>query len=470
MQYEMVIGLEVHVELATESKIFCGCKTLFGQEVNAQVCPVCLGLPGTLPVLNEKVVEYAVKAGLATECDITPIGKQDRKNYFYPDLTKAYQISQYDQPIATDGQIIIEDGVSKRIGITRIHIEEDAGKLVHHKEKGTLIDYNRAGVPLIEIVSEPDIRSAQEAKLYLQKLQRIILETGISDCKMNEGSFRCDVNLSIRPVGTEPFGTRTEMKNLNSFNAISKAIENEYQRQIKVIQSGGTITQESRKWDQDKQKSVAMRSKEDAHDYRYFPDPDLMPIHLSDTYVDDIRSALPELPDQRKVRLVEKYNLQAKDAEILAMTKAMAVYFETVYKDLQDTSLFTNLLIGSWSTIDSGKISESSFVELCKTLDEGEINHSLAKKILQLEAKESIGIEAIMDKYDLRLITDDAVLQSIIKEVLTTSERIVEDYKAGKVKALQALVGKVMKKTQGKAEPNKTQILLVDLLDKDSTS
>ncbi|MEE1066805.1 MAG: Asp-tRNA(Asn)/Glu-tRNA(Gln) amidotransferase subunit GatB, partial [Acutalibacteraceae bacterium] len=300
-EYEMVIGLEVHVELKTKTKIFCNCETSFGAEPNSHTCPVCMGLPGTLPVLNDKVVEYAVKAGLATNCKIANFSKQDRKNYFYPDLPKAYQISQFDLPLCEHGYLDIEtESGSKRIGITRIHIEEDAGKLVHDDIHGTMIDCNRCGVPLIEIVSEPDIRSAEEAKAYLQKLRAIILYTGISDCKMNEGSFRCDVNLSVREKGSKKFGTRTEMKNINSFQFVVKAIEYEYKRQIEAIENGEKIVQETRKFDADTGKTYSMRGKENANDYRYFPDPDLPPIELSDEKIEKIKTTIPELPDARK--------------------------------------------------------------------------------------------------------------------------------------------------------------------------
>ena len=324
--YEMVIGLEVHVELKTATKIFCSCPTTFGAAPNTQCCPVCMGFPGTLPVLNKKVVEYAVKAGLATNCKIANYSKEDRKNYFYPDLPKAYQISQYDLPLCEHGWLDIEtEAGSKRIGITRIHIEEDAGKLVHDDVHGTMIDCNRCGVPLIEIVSEPDIRSAEEAKAYLQKLRAIILYTGISDCKMEEGSLRCDVNLSVRKVGAEAFGTRTEMKNLNSFQFIVKAIEYEYKRQVDAIEAGETVVQETRRFDTATGKTNTMRTKEDADDYRYFPDPDLPPIEMSDERIAAFAAEIPELPDARKARYIEKYGLTPYDGEILTSDRKSVV-------------------------------------------------------------------------------------------------------------------------------------------------
>ena len=345
--YEMVIGLEVHVELKTATKIFCGCSTKFGAAPNTQCCPVCTGMPGSLPVLNGKVVEYAVKAGLATGCKIATYSKQDRKNYFYPDLPKAYQISQYDLPLCSEGHLDIEtESGKKRIGITRIHIEEDAGKLVHQEGKGTLIDCNRCGVPLIEIVSEPDMRSAEEAKAYLQKLRAIILYTGVSDCKMNEGSLRCDVNLSIRKKGSDKLGTRTEMKNLNSFQNVVKAIEYEYARQVSVLEEGGEVIQETRRFDMNTGKTSSMRSKENADDYRYFPDPDLVPIVVSPEFLEEIRRSIPVLPDQRKQAYQEKYGLSSLAAETLVTRKDIADYFETVAGETEYPLLAANLVSG----------------------------------------------------------------------------------------------------------------------------
>ena len=327
-EYEMVIGVEVHVELKTESKIFCSCSTAFGAEPNTQCCPVCMGMPGVLPVLNQKVVEYAVRAGLATNCSIASFSKQDRKNYFYPDLPKAYQISQYDMPLCEHGYLEIDCGVPKRIGITRIHIEEDAGKLIHTPEGETLCDYNRCGVPLIEIVSEPDLRSAEEASAFLRKLRAILVYTGVSDCKMQEGSMRCDVNLSVRPKGTKEMGTRTEMKNLNSFQFIAKAIGYEFARQVEAVQAGEQIVQETRRFDQQLGKTFSMRSKEDADDYRYFPEPDLVPIVVSREEVQRIGESIPELPDAKKARFLQRYKIAPADAEILVGDREVAEYFE----------------------------------------------------------------------------------------------------------------------------------------------
>lgn len=467
----MVIGLEVHVELSTKSKIFCGCKTEFGKAPNTQVCPVCLGLPGTLPVLNKKVVEYAIKAGLATNCQITRVGKQDRKNYFYPDLPKAYQISQYDQPLCYEGHIVIEkQGEAKKIGITRIHIEEDAGKLIHHPEEGTLIDYNRGGVPLIEIVSEPDIRSAEEAKMYLQKLRGILLYTGISDCKMNEGSFRCDVNLSIRKPG-EAFGTRTEMKNLNSFQSIVKAIDHEYSRQLKLIKAGGQVSQETRKWDQDKNQSYSMRTKEDAHDYRYFPDPDLQPILIDDQYIKDIEQALPELPDVKKDKYLG-YGLSSLEADLIAIDLELSGYYDKIVGFGADPKIASSLLISELSKLQNKyqteriAIDAEAFSELVKLIEDQVLNNTLAKKVLLHLWDSPLTVEAIIEKEDLRLIKEADRLLPIIEKVLVENEKSVKDYLKGKDRALQSLIGQVMRYTEGKAEPEITRTYLLNAIKK----
>jgi len=473
--YEMVIGLEVHVELKTESKIFCGCSTTFGQPPNTQVCPICLGLPGTLPVLNEKVVEYAVLAGLATHCDITRVGKQDRKNYFYPDLPKAYQISQYDQPLCEKGHIEIEDkDYKKKIGITRIHIEEDAGKLIHREGIGTLIDYNRGGVPLIEIVSEPDIRSAQEARLYLQKLRGILLYTGISDCKMNEGSFRCDVNLSVRKKGDKTLGTRTEMKNLNSFSSVGRAIENEFLRQVKLVESGGLVQQETRRWDQDKNKSISMRTKEDAHDYRYFPDPDLMPIVLDEKYINQLKASLPELPDAKKEKYMKEFGLPTYDADQIALNLHIAEYFERAVEHYNNSKMIANVMISEVfrllqkSDDEDEKIpfDPKDLADYVKLIDDRIINASIGKKVIEKMWQEGLTAQVIIDRDDLKLIRDKDILSSYLDEVIKTNEKGVKDYLSGKEKALQSLIGQVMRLTQGKADPEITMELLIKKISK----
>lgn len=458
-EYEMVIGLEVHVELKTKTKIFCNCETSFGAEPNSHTCPVCMGLPGTLPVLNDKVVEYAVKAGLATNCKIANFSKQDRKNYFYPDLPKAYQISQFDMPLCEHGYLDIEtESGSKRIGITRIHIEEDAGKLVHDDIHGTMIDCNRCGVPLIEIVSEPDIRSAEEAKAYLQKLRAIILYTGISDCKMNEGSFRCDVNLSVREKGTEKFGTRTEMKNINSFQFVVKAIEYEYMRQIEAIEDGEEIVQETRKFDADTGKTYSMRGKENANDYRYFPDPDLPPIELSDEKIEKIKTTIPELPDARKKKYMEKYGISAYISEKIISDMDIADYFEKVATLAKTPKVVANILVGEVARLNTAEmfccpISAANMAKLSDLISDEVINTSTAKKLIARMWETDFDPVVIVEKEDLKQINDRDFLAKIATEVIENSPKLVSDYKNGKQQAIKALMGQAMSKTTGKANP-----------------
>ncbi|MBS7298192.1 MAG: Asp-tRNA(Asn)/Glu-tRNA(Gln) amidotransferase subunit GatB [Eubacteriales bacterium] len=458
-EYEMVIGLEVHVELKTKTKIFCNCETSFGAEPNIHTCPVCMGLPGTLPVLNDKVVEYAVKAGLATNCKIANFSKQDRKNYFYPDLPKAYQISQFDLPLCERGYLDIEtESGSKRIGITRIHIEEDAGKLVHDDIHGTMIDCNRCGVPLIEIVSEPDIRSAEEAKAYLQKLRAIILYTGISDCKMNEGSFRCDVNLSVREKGTEKFGTRTEMKNINSFQYVVKAIEYEYKRQIEAIEDGEEIVQETRKFDADTGKTYSMRGKENANDYRYFPDPDLPPIELSDEKIEKIKTTIPELPDARKKKYMEKYGISAYISEKIISDIDMADYFEKVATLAKTPKVAANILVGEVARLNTAEmfycpISAVNIAKLSDLISDEVINTSTAKKLIARMWEDDSDPVLIVEKENLKQINDRDFLAKIATEVIENSPKLVSDYKNGKQQAIKALMGQAMGKTAGKANP-----------------
>ena len=456
--YEMVIGLEVHVELKTKTKIFCNCKTDFGAEPNTHVCPVCMGMPGTLPVLNKKVVDYAIKAGLATNCSIARFSKQDRKNYFYPDLPKAYQISQYDLPLCEHGYVDIEtaDG-SKRIGITRIHIEEDAGKLVHDAKLGTLIDCNRCGVPLIEIVSEPDIRSAEEADAYLRKLRAAILYTGVSDCKMNEGSLRCDVNLSVRKPG-EPFGTRTEMKNINSFQFIAKAIDYEYRRQVDALESGESVVQETRRFDADSGKTYSMRKKEDANDYRYFPDPDLPPIVITEEKLAALKAEIPMLPDERKKLYTETYGLTAYDSEVITNELAVADYFEktacaTRYPKLAANMLITDILRSYDSENGDLPVKPERLAALADLLGDGKINSSTGKKIVGELLVSDFDPAVYVAEHGLEQINDRAVLEQAVREVLMSDAKSVASYKVGKTAALKALVGKVMAKTGGKANP-----------------
>ncbi|MBP2027475.1 aspartyl-tRNA(Asn)/glutamyl-tRNA(Gln) amidotransferase subunit B [Acetoanaerobium pronyense] len=471
--YEMVIGLEVHVELATKTKIFCSCSTEFGALENAQTCPVCMGLPGSLPVLNKKVVDYAVAAGIATNCKITRYSKQDRKNYFYPDLAKAYQVSQYDLPLCEEGFIEIETETgSKKIRINRIHIEEDAGKLIHTESGGSLIDYNRAGVPLIEIVSEPDIRSAQEAKEYLSKLRSVLKYSEISDCKMNEGSFRCDVNLSVREKGKEELGTRTEMKNLNSFSFIVKAIESEFKRQVEVIESGEKVVQETRRWDEGKGKSFSMRTKEDAHDYRYFPDPDLPPILISEKMIHDIGKSLPALPDERKLLYMKEYNLTSYEADQIVSEKEIANYFEEAVKAYKNPKLIANLIMTDIFKLlgkeedETIPFSPKNLAILAKRIDEDIISQSMAKKVIEKMFKSNLSPDEIIEKDDLRQITDKDLLEEIGHSVIKEEEEAVKSYLSGREKALQSIVGSLMKKTKGKASPKLAQDIIKELIEK----
>lgn len=457
--YEMVIGLEVHVELKTDTKIFCSCKTTFGAEPNTQCCPVCMGMPGTLPVLNGKVIDYAVKAGIATNCTIAQKSKQDRKNYFYPDLPKAYQISQYDLPLCENGHIDINvNGQEKRIGITRIHIEEDAGKLVHDEKYGTMIDCNRCGVPLIEIVSEPDIRGPEEAVAYLEKLRAIIMYTGVSDCKMQEGSLRCDVNLSVRKIGETKFGTRTEMKNLNSFNFISKAIEYEYKRQVEAVEAGEKIYQETRRFDANSGKTYSMRRKENANDYRYFPDPDLPFIEISDEELADYRSQIPMLPDERKAQYIKEYGLDPYPAEMIINDKDIADYFEQTAKKTTSPKIAANLLTGEiFRLLDPDskeiKVSVDALAAIADMSDNQTINSSTAKRLVKEVWKSGVDPVEFVKEQDLAQINDEDTIRAVVVDVIAKNAKSVEDYKNGKQAALGAIVGQVMGRTRSKANP-----------------
>lgn len=469
-EYEVIIGLEVHAELSTNSKIYCNCTTEFGADPNTHCCPICTGMPGTLPVLNEKVVEYAVKAGLATNCEIARFSKQDRKNYFYPDLPKAFQTSQYDLPLCEHGHLDINVSTGKkRIGITRIHIEEDAGKLIHDAYTGdTLVDMNRCAVPLIEIVSEPDIRSAEEAVAYMQTLKSILEYLEVCDCKMQEGSLRCDVNLSVRPVGQKEFGTRTETKNLNSFKSIQRSIEFETKRQIEELENGGTIYQETRRFDDAKGIGYAMRTKEDAHDYRYFPEPDLAPIILSDEYIDKIYQTLPEMPHIKKAKYIEEYQLPEYDAEQLTNSKYTAAFFEKAAALCNNPKAvsnwimtdFTKLLNEAEIEIQDAKITEENLAALIQLIDKGTISSAIAKKVFIQMFETGEDANTIVEKKGLVQISDESAIQEIVKKVVENNPQSVADYKAGKDKAIGFLVGQVMKESRGKANPGIVNKLL----------
>ena len=460
MEYEIVIGMEIHVELGTKTKIFCSCPTEFGQDENTHTCPVCLGMPGVLPVLNEKVVEYATRAGLALNCEIAHFSKMDRKNYFYPDLPKAYQTSQFDLPICTGGIVGIEvDGVKKDIGITRIHIEEDAGKLLHESADGTLLDVNRCGVPLIEIVTEPDLRSAEEARAFAEKVRNILEYTGVSDCKMEQGSMRFDVNLSIREKGSEVLGTRTEMKNLNSFRALIRAVQYESKRQIIELKKGHPIIQETRKWDDTKGTSSSLRSKEEAHDYRYFPEPDLVPIVLEPSFIEKIKSELPELPEAKKQRYIDEYKLPEYDAGVLTTTGVTARFFEEAVALYNEPKQISNwmmveippLLKENEVSMENISITPAQLVELLKLVKNNEISGNTGKEVLKEMFSTGKKPGDIVKEKGLAQMSDTGELEAIIEKIVSDNPKSVEDIGAGNEKAYGFLTGQVMKATKGKA-------------------
>ena len=468
--YETVIGLEVHVELNTKTKVFCSCPTDFGGEPNTRVCPVCMGLPGALPVLNRQVVRHAAKAGLALGCTVAPVSGQDRKNYFYPDLPKAYQISQYDRPLCSGGSLEIEtaDG-SKEVRITRIHIEEDAGKLIHDRGDGTLIDYNRCGIPLIEIVSEPDLRSAEEAKAYLQTLRSLIRYIGISDCRMNEGSFRADVNLSVRKKGDTRLGTRTEIKNLNSFAFAAKAIESESKRQIALLEEGLPVERETRRFDPATGTTETMRKKETEADYRFFPDPDLPPVRLSEDEIRSLSEALPELPRYRRRRWQSELSLPSYDAAVLSSDRGLADAFDAIasltdFPRIAAGLIITDILGVCPSEDFSCPISPTRIASLANLLGRGEINRATAKKLLQRLFEGDFDPEAVVISEGLGQINDEALLRPIVRQVIAANPKSVADYRAGKTHAAKALIGQVMAKTAGRANPSLLSSLIEEEL------
>src|SRR5579859_2467935 len=482
MQYEPVIGLEVHCELKTATKLFCGCSTVFGNEANTQVCPVCLGLPGTLPVMNEKAVEYAVKIGLALNCTISKYSKMDRKNYYYPDLPKAYQISQYDKPLNYGGflEVPMKDGI-KRIGITRAHLEEDAGKLVHAGGKSgrldssdySLADYNRGGIPLVEIVSEPDIRSVDEAYAYLTELKNVLLYIDVSDCNMEEGSLRCDANVSVRPKGTEKFGTRTEIKNMNSFRFAKQAMEYEIKRQIAVIEKGDRVIQESRLWDVTENKTKPMRSKEEAHDYRYFPEPDLVPIILSQDYVQKIKAELPELPDAKQARFMTQYALSIYDSRVLTAEQELAHWFEQGAKLTKSPKGLANWIMGDMAAkmkeqekeLKDLKFDQKKLSELVDLVEAGTINSKQAKEVFAEMFDAGVSPAEVVKSRGMAQVSDPKAIEDAVDKVLAENPTVVADYKGGKQGVIGFLVGKVMQASQGKSNPKVVNEVLKKKLD-----
>ncbi len=474
-QYETVIGLEVHVELATKTKIFCSCSTAFGGAPNTHTCPVCTGMPGALPVLNKQVVEYAMAVGLATNCNITQNGKFDRKNYFYPDNPQNYQISQLYKPICTNGYVEIkgDNGDTKKVRIHEIHMEEDAGKLIHDDWNDcSLVDLNRSGVPLIEIVSEPDMRSSDEVVAYLEKLRLIIQYLGASDCKLNEGSMRADVNLSVREAGSDQLGTRTEMKNLNSFKAIARAIENETERQIDLLEAGKKVIQETRRWDDTKEYSYAMRSKEDAQDYRYFPDPDLVPVIISDEWIAEVKAREPEFRDEKMSRYISEFELPEYDADIITLYKPLADIFENTVAMGNKPKEVSNWIMGETMRLckehsidpDQIKFSAENLSKLIQLIERNVINRGAAKEVFEEIFLSDIDPEKYVEEHGMKQDNDEEGLRKIVEEVIANNPKAVEDVRSGKGKAIGALVGQTMKATQGKANPALVNKILKELL------
>jgi aspartyl-tRNA(Asn)/glutamyl-tRNA(Gln) amidotransferase subunit B len=474
MDYEAVIGLEVHCQLQTHTKIFCGCSAQFGASPNTHVCPVCLGMPGVLPVLNRQVVEYAMRMALAVNCTINPINRFARKHYFYPDLPKGYQISQYELPLAEHGWVEIElNGKTRRIGITRIHMEEDAGKLIHSAAQPTsFVDLNRAGVPLIEIVSEPDIRSPEEAALYLKKIRELVRYLGISDGNMEEGSLRCDANISMRPVGEQRFGVKSELKNMNSFRHVQKALEYEIRRQTALLLDGKDVVQETRLWDPAKGVTISMRGKEEAHDYRYFPEPDLPPLQITVEWMEDVRASLPELPDVKKERFAQQYGIPVYDAGVLTASRELADYFEEAVRIFPQPKTVSNwimvellrLLKADDREIQDCPVTPQGLAGLLKMLETGVISGKMAKDVLEQAYREAKDPVELVKAQGLSQVTDESILRDVVKKVIQANPSEVEKYRAGKTNVLAFFVGQVMKETRGKANPKTVNELLREML------
>ena len=473
MKYEAVIGLEVHAELSTKSKIYCSCSTGFGAPINTHTCPVCTGMPGALPVLNKQVVHYAAKMGKATGCTINQLCKADRKNYFYPDLPKAYQISQFDVPICENGEVFFYvDGVKHSCRLERIHFEEDAGKLLHDEIDGTIVDFNRCGVPLIEMVTRPDLHSSAEAKEFLEMIKTTLSYLDICDCKMEEGSIRCDVNVSIRPEGSTELGTRVEMKNINTFSGAVRAIDYEIARQIEVVENGGEIQQETRRWDDVKLKNTVMRTKEDAQDYRYFPDPDLVPVIISDEWLADLKARQPELQTEKMERYKTEFKLPEYDAKIITGNKKMADVFEAATAICNNPKKVSNWLMVETmrllkeNDLDADQIpfSPENLAKLIKLTDDRTINSTVAKEVFEQVFANDVDPEVYVEEHGLKTVADDGALRSTIEEIVANNPQSVEDYKSGKKKAIGFLVGQTMKATQGKADPATINQILVELL------
>jgi len=473
MEFEPVIGLEVHAQLATETKLFCSCHYEYGHDPNTQTCPVCLGNPGVLPVLNQKAVEYAVKMGLATNCSIRSFSRFARKNYFYPDLPKGYQISQYDEPLCYDGAIpiVLEDGTEKTIGITRIHLEEDAGKSIH-VDQGTQVDFNRCGVPLIEIVSEPDIRSPEEARAYLNKLKQILEYLEVSDCSMEQGSLRCDANISVRPKGQKEFGVKTEMKNMNSFRGVERALHFEIKRQTKVLSDGGTITQDTLLWDEHNNRAERMRTKEEAEDYRYFPDPDLVPLEVSDEWRNRIEESLPELPDAKRQRFIEVHQLSDYDADVITSDKFLSDYFEAIVGQIDDPKLVANWIMGEVLRILKERsiemrefpVQPERFSGLLERVMDKTVTQNVAKQIFSDMVDSGKTADDIIEEKGLKQVSDAGELEGIVEKVIQENPEEYERYKEGNPQLSKFFMGQVMRETKGKANPQKVNQILEEKL------